>query len=93
MAALGGASVMGRMSQVSALAQTACPTDYKALVCVFLFGGNDSNNMLIPIASKSNPTNTYQNYANIRGGLALSTATFFELYIEATSFNSGWRPY
>ena len=24
-------------------------TDYKAMVCVFLFGGNDSNNMLIPL--------------------------------------------
>lgn len=23
-------------------------TDYKALVCVFLYGGNDSNNLLIP---------------------------------------------
>ena len=22
--------------------------DYKALVCLFLFGGNDSNNMIIP---------------------------------------------
>ena len=33
----------------SANAQTAPATDYKALVCVFLFGGNDGNNTLIPI--------------------------------------------
>ena len=35
--------------------------DYKALVCVFLSGGNDSNNLIIPtIASE------YANYATIR---------------------------
>ena len=39
---LGAASVVGRLSQVNALAQTACPTDYKALVCVFYFGGLDT---------------------------------------------------
>jgi len=33
----------------AALAQNDGGTeDYKALVCIFLFGGNDSNNMLIP---------------------------------------------
>lgn len=32
----------------AALAQTSALTDYKALVVLFLFGGNDSNNMLIP---------------------------------------------
>ncbi len=26
----------------------AVPSDYKALVCIFLFGGNDGNNMIIP---------------------------------------------
>ncbi|HSR08022.1 MAG TPA: hypothetical protein VLM42_12790 [Bryobacteraceae bacterium] len=38
LAAIGAASVAGRLSQVNALAATACPSDYKALVCVFLFG-------------------------------------------------------
>ena len=36
-------------------------TDYKALVCIFLAGGNDANNFIIPtIASE------YSNYATIR---------------------------
>jgi uncharacterized protein (DUF1501 family) len=26
-------------------------TDYKALVCVFMFGGNDSWNMLVPTSA------------------------------------------
>ncbi len=30
------------------MAQAANPTDYKALVCIFLFGGNDSGNTVIP---------------------------------------------
>src|SRR5918912_2461384 len=34
-----------RLGLLQALAQTG---DYKALVCIFLFGGNDSGNMLIP---------------------------------------------
>lgn len=36
-------------------------TDYKALVCIFLQGGNDSNNMIIPTI-----TSQYNNYAAIR---------------------------
>ena len=31
-----------------AAAQTAV-TDYKALVCVYLFGGNDCNNVIVPV--------------------------------------------
>jgi len=44
----------------SAVAQSAI-SDYKALVCIFLAGGNDSNNLIIPI----NPTE-YADYAAIR---------------------------
>src|SRR5579862_2708890 len=36
-------------------------TDYKALVCIFLQGGNDSNNLIIPTAASQ-----YANYAAIR---------------------------
>ena len=36
-------------------------TDYKALVCIFLAGGNDSNNLIIPTVSSE-----YNNYASIR---------------------------
>lgn len=38
-------------------------SDYKALVCLFMFGGNDHGNTLIPF----DPTN-YARYAAIRGG-------------------------
>ncbi|MBU2180441.1 MAG: DUF1501 domain-containing protein, partial [Gammaproteobacteria bacterium] len=39
--------------QKALAAQSAPITDYKALVCVFLFGGNDSANMLVPLAGDS----------------------------------------
>ena len=42
----------------AAVAQTNI-TDYKALVCIFLAGGNDSNNLIIPIGSSE-----YDNYAD-----------------------------
>src|SRR5258708_9762697 len=76
LAAIGAASVAGRLSQVGALAATSCPTDYKALVCVFLFGGNDGNNTVIPvsISQATNPLNSYANYAKVRAGLALPQA-------------------
>src|SRR6266850_4608941 len=37
--------------------------DYKALVCLFLYGGNDANNMVIPY----DQTN-YDKYSAARGG-------------------------
>lgn len=40
-------SGLGRFALIDALAQSQSTT-YRALVCVFLFGGNDSNNMVIP---------------------------------------------
>src|SRR5580693_8059404 len=50
-----------------ALAQSG--PNYRALVCVFLFGGNDSNNTVIP----TDPTN-FAAYTSIRGSLALSAS-------------------
>ena len=47
------AASFNRFGLVNALAQSA--QDYKALVCVFLFGGNDSNNMVVPFSSAGTP--------------------------------------
>jgi uncharacterized protein (DUF1501 family) len=44
-------------------------SDYKALVCVFLFGGNDHGNTIIPF-----DTTNYDLYSKIRGGGADRTA-------------------
>ena len=66
------AASFSRFGLVNALAQTA--TDYKALVCVFLFGGNDSNNMVIPYDSAG-----YNAYKAARGGLALAQGSLLPI--------------
>ena len=43
---------------------TGRPRDYKALICVFLNGGNDSNNMIIPTIPSE-----WDNYAAIRSAV------------------------
>jgi uncharacterized protein (DUF1501 family) len=55
---------LSRFGMMNALAQSA--SDYKALVCIFLFGGNDSHNMVVPLDA-----NPYNAYKAIRGSLAL----------------------
>lgn len=49
------------------LASASQVSDYKALVCVYLFGGNDGNNMIVPLEAAQ-----YTAYQSIRGNLALS---------------------
>src|SRR2546430_37335 len=54
------------------LAAQAATTDYKALVCVFLFGGVDGNNVLVPT-----DTAGYGAYTAVRGassGIQLTQA-------------------
>lgn len=65
LAAAGNALGLRPFGRLNALAQNS--PGYKALVCVFLFGGNDANNTLIPF-----DTAGYQSYLSIRGDLALA---------------------
>ena len=70
LAAAGNIAGLRPFGALNALAQSGS-TDYKALVCIFLFGGNDSNNMLVPYDTKG-----YANYAALRtaGGSSLALA-------------------
>lgn len=49
--------------------------DYKALVCLFLAGGNDSYNMLVPRGASE-----YAEYAAIRGDLALPQQSLLPIF-------------
>ena len=62
---IGAAASPGNGPQLPATAG-AIPSDYKALVCLFLQGGNDANNLIIP-----NDTAGYAAYAAARSNLAL----------------------
>lgn len=71
-ATLSGSAALGsilNLSLLGGLAADESPTgdDYRALVCVFLSGGHDSFNMLVPRGSGD-----YQEYAEIRRNLSLS---------------------
>jgi len=75
-----GASLVSGLSKfglVSALAQGT--TDYKALVCIFMFGGNDSNNMLVPTDSR------YTQYLQARSVLALPQSQLLPLQMNGQS--------
>ena len=73
LAAAGQIAGLRPFGALNALAQSAS-TDYKALVCIFLFGGNDANNMIVPFDTKG-----YANYANLRGDIALAQNTLLPL--------------
>jgi uncharacterized protein (DUF1501 family) len=60
MGAFATAAGFSRFGMMNALAQSA--SDYKALVCIFLFGGNDSHNMVVPQSQSA-----YNAYKAIRG--------------------------
>ena len=63
-----GSLALRPLGLLPALAQSG--PDYRALVCVFLFGGNDSNNTVIPMDDPS-----FQAYTSIRGQLALDASS------------------
>ncbi|HNG28494.1 MAG TPA: twin-arginine translocation signal domain-containing protein [Blastocatellia bacterium] len=58
-----GAGLLAGLSRFE-LEASAAQQDYKALVCVFLFGGNDGHNVVVPL----NPTQ-YTAYQQARGAL------------------------
>jgi len=72
LAAAGNIAGLRPFGALNSLAQTG--SGYKALVCVFLFGGNDANNTVIPYDTKG-----YANYASIRGPIALAQNTLLPL--------------
>ncbi len=62
--ALAGTAALGQLGVLASHAQSA--SDYKALVCIFLYGGNDANNTIVPL-----DTAGYANYAQTRSYLAI----------------------
>jgi len=63
----------------------ADPPDYKALVCVFLFGGNDGHNVIVPLDATQ-----YTEYSNARRGLTLAQSSL--LPITDAQGNFGLHP-
>jgi uncharacterized protein (DUF1501 family) len=73
----GAAALLDRLSQATAFAQTT--NDYKALVCVFMAGGNDSNQLIVPLSGapgfgSADITGGYPAYFAERSGPGLAIA-------------------
>ena len=73
-----------RFGLLQAFAQTA---DYKALVCIFLFGDNDSGNMVIPY-------DDYTSYANAReaSGIAVPQSSLLQINVPSVGSSFGLHP-
>jgi len=85
----------------TALAQAGGINDYKAMICIFMNGGNDANNLIIPTIPSE-----YNNYATVRTpAVALpnmdgTTATAIQLknaagtgsYQDAAGHNYAFHP-
>lgn len=74
---LGGLAFLARLGGLNALAQSA-PPDYKALVCIFLAGGNDGHNTVVPLTQAE-----FNAYRAARGSIALPDNNGALLTVEA----------
>ena len=69
-------------------AAAATATDYKALVCIFLYGGNDYANTVTPYDQAS-----YDAYARLRPGLAHARTSLDSTVLVPTTALAGGRQY
>ena len=83
--ALAGTAALGQLGVLAAHA--ASSSDYKALVCIFLYGGNDANNTIVPL-----DTAGYANYAQTRSYLALAQAQLLPLAVASGAPQYGLHP-
>lgn len=74
----GAAALLSRLGRLNSLAQATSP-DYRALVCVFLFGGNDGHNTIIPLSQSA-----FNAYRAGRGSLALPDNNGPLLQVQST---------
>ena len=74
--ALGSSLGVVGLGGLAALApmRTARAADYKALVCVFLYGGNDGSNTIVPTDATR-----HQQYSTVRGAMALPRGSLLSL--------------
>lgn len=85
---IGATALLSRLGCINALAQST-PPDYKALVCIFLVGGNDGHNTVVPLTQSQ-----FNAYKTARGSLALPDSNGPLLQVETPDgtpygFNAG----
>ncbi len=88
LASIGTAGLFSRFGMMNAMAQNG--SNYRALVCVFLIGGNDGNNTIVPIVTAAGQS--YQNYLNVRQGLALAQGSLLPIPAQKGASTYGLHP-
>ncbi|MEP6993418.1 MAG: DUF1501 domain-containing protein [Acidobacteriota bacterium] len=68
---------MRKLGLMNLLAKPSGPTDYRALVCIFLDGGNDGNNLIVPTDSAH--YNEYLAARPLSSGLGLDAASLLQV--------------
>ena len=81
--ALGAAAFAAGIQRFGLINALAQGTDYRALVCVFLAGGNDGNNLVVPTSSTE-----YSAYSQVRSASGLAIPRDSLLPIVPASINS-----
>jgi len=92
--ALSTAGLATRLDLIGLAAAASAPaapdSDYKALVCVFMFGGNDGNNTLVPLDASG-----YGAYAAVRtaaSGIQLPQSSLLPIQPANTATPYGLHP-
>src|SRR5580704_7822403 len=78
-AAVGATGLLNALAQLRVIGAVAADAStsssgYKALVCIFLYGGNDSNNVIVPVDNTG-----YASYASQRTALAIPQANLLPI--------------
>lgn len=79
LAASGASAQLLRLGQINAFAQST--STYRSMVCIFLFGGNDGNNTIVP-----HDAARYAAYQAMRPNIALGAASLLPVAAGAASY-------
>jgi len=84
-AAIAGAAQV--LPSFARAASSSAPLE-RAAVCIYLIGGNDSNNMIVPLESRN-----YAAYASGRGALALPQSILWQVNSPRLNASFGFNPF
>jgi uncharacterized protein (DUF1501 family) len=93
-AQMGSFGMLSAMANAAAAAPTISAENYKALVLVFLAGGNDGNNTVIPNHDNIPyyGISNYDTYQARRGVLAIPRASLINISVPAMGLDYGLHP-
>lgn len=83
--AVGAGMHLARLGVISANAQST--STYRALVCIFLLGGNDGNNTVVPLSTAGQTA-----YRNGRRGIALAASSLLPIGANNNTESYGLHP-